>query len=404
MNEKMNTFQVEDEYYVPFADKTRISIQRGEGVYVWDEDGKKYIDLTGGWGVTSIGHANPVITEAILNQSKKIIQNPNSGATYSPIRSKLLLLMHKLLPSTLKRIFFTNSGAEANDAAIKLARKVTGRSNIISTEMSFHGRTISTLSATGQSLHRNKFKPLMPGYCFVPYNDVEAVEEIIKNDIAAVIVEPIQGEGGVNIPSEGYIADLSKLCIKNDVLLIMDEIQTGFFRTGPIFMSYVENVKVDILTMAKGIAGGFPLGAFAITEDIANKIEVGDHGGTYSGNPLACAVAYSVIKYMMNNKISENVEDVGKFTFQELNKWSKEYPHIIRDIRGKGLLIAIELSDEAVTEEINAKCIEHGLILNIKHGKIIRIFPALNISKEEMKEGLDILKKSLDQYAENQSQ
>jgi len=401
MNETMNTFQVEDEYYVPFADKTRISIQKGEGIYVWDEDGKKYLDLTGGWGVTSIGHANPVITEAILSQSKKIIQNPNSGATYSPVRSKLLLLMHKLLPSNLKRIFFTNSGAEANDAAIKLARKVTGRSNIISTEMSFHGRTISTLSATGQSLHRNKFKPLMPGYLFVPYNDVEAVEEIIKNDIAAVIVEPIQGEGGVNIPSESYIADLSKLCIKNDVLLIMDEIQTGFFRTGPIFMSDVENVKVDILTMAKGIAGGFPLGAFAVTEDIANKIEVGDHGGTYSGNPLACAVAYSVIKNMLENKISKNVEDVGKFTLQELNKWSREYPHVIKDVRGKGLLIAIELRDGGVTEDINAKCLEHGLILNIKHGKIIRIFPALNISKEEMIEGLDILKKSLDQYAEN---
>ncbi len=306
MGEILDTFQIEDKHYASFANKKKISIEKGEGVYVYDEEGKKYIDFTAGWGVTSIGHANPVITEALLDQSKKIIQNPNSGATYSPSRSKLISLMQKILPENLTRVFFANSGAEANDAAIKLARKATGKLNIISAEKSFHGRTISTVSATGQNTHRNRFNPLIPNHIFVPYNDIEAVKRVIGNDVAAVIVEPIQGEGGINVPDSDYLENLSDLCTKNDVLLIVDEIQTGFYRTGPLFMS--DNVKIDILTMAKGIAGGFPFGAFAITEELNNKFEIGDHGGTYCGNPLGCAVAYSVIKYMLNNKIWENVE------------------------------------------------------------------------------------------------
>jgi len=396
MGEILDTFQIEDKHYASFANKKQISIEKGEGVYVYDEEGEKYIDLTSGWGVTSIGHANPVITEALLDQSKKIIQNPNSGATYSPSRSRLISLMQEILPENLTRVFFANSGAEANDAAIKLARKATGKLNIISTEKSFHGRTISTVSATGQNSHRSRFNPLIPNHIFVPYNDIEAIEKVIRNDVAAVIVEPIQGEGGINLPDQDYLKNLSDLCTKNDVLLIVDEIQTGFFRTGQLFMS--DNVKIDILTMAKGIAGGFPFGAFAITEELNNKFEIGDHGGTYCGNPLGCAVAYSVIKYMLDNKIWENVEEVGKFAFKELKEMQKDHPDIIKDIRGKGLLIAIELVDEETSDSLNSKCLDNGLILNITQGNVMRIFPALNISKEEMKEGLNIFKRALNEY------
>ncbi|MGF7117203.1 aspartate aminotransferase family protein [Methanobacterium oryzae] len=394
MDENLNTIEIEDTHYASFANKKQISIEKGEGLYVYDEEGKKYIDLTAGWGVTSIGHANPVITEALLEQSKKIIQNPNSGATYSPARSKLISLMQEILPENLTRIFFSNSGAEANDAAIKIARKVTGKKNIISTEKSFHGRTISTVSATGQDKHRNRFNPLVQNHIFVPHNDIQAVREVIGNDVAAVIVEPIQGEGGINVPDEGYLEKLSALCKKNGVLLIVDEIQTGFLRTGSMFAS--DGVEIDILTMAKGIAGGFPFGAFAITEKINDKIEIGDHGGTYCGNPLGCAVAYSVIKYMQDNEIWENVEEVGKFTFKKLKEMQNEHPDIIKDIRGKGLLIAIEIIDEETTNFLNSKCLDNGLILNVTQGKIMRIFPALNISKEEMKEGLEIFKRALD--------
>ena len=396
MGEILDTFQIEDKHYASFANKKKISIEKGEGVYVYDEEGKKYIDFTAGWGVTSIGHANPVITEALLDQSKKIIQNPNSGATYSPSRSKLISLMQKILPENLTRVFFANSGAEANDAAIKLARKATGKLNIISAEKSFHGRTISTVSATGQNTHRNRFNPLIPNHIFVPYNDIEAVERVIGNDVAAVIVEPIQGEGGINVPDSDYLENLSDLCTKNDVLLIVDEIQTGFYRTGPLFMS--DNVKIDILTMAKGIAGGFPFGAFAITEELNNKFEIGDHGGTYCGNPLGCAVAYSVIKYMLDNKIWENVDEISKFTIKELKELKNEYSDIIKDIRGKGLLIAIEMIDEETADSLNSKCLDNGLILNVTQGNIIRMFPALNISKEEMKEGLKLFKKALNEH------
>lgn len=398
MGEIRDTIQIEDEHYALFANKTIISIEKGEGVYVYGEDGEKYIDFTAGWGVTSIGHANPVITQALCDQSKKIIQNPNSGATYSPARSKLISLMLEILPENLTRIFFSNSGAEANDAAIKLARKATGKLNIISAEKSFHGRTISTVSATGQNVHRSRFNPLIPNHIFVPYNNIPAIEKVIENDVAAVIIEPIQGEGGINVPDPDYLENLSNLCRENNVLLIVDEIQTGFYRTGPVFMS--NKVKVDILTMAKGIAGGFPFGAFAFTEEIQNKLGIGDHGGTYCGNPLGCAVAYSVIKYMIDIKIWENVEYVGESLIAELKELKKEYPDIIKDVRGKSLLIAVELADDNTTATINSKCLDNGLILNVTQGNIIRMFPALNISKEEMEEGLNIFKDALYEFKE----
>ncbi len=396
MDKILDTFQVEDSHYASFANKTKISIEKGEGVYAYDEEGKKYIDFTAGWGVTSIGHANPVIIDALLEQGQKIIQNPNSGATYSPARSKLISLMQEILPENLTRIFFANSGAEANDAAIKLARKATGKLNIISTVNSFHGRTISTVSATGQESHRDRFNPLIPNHIFVPYNDIPSIEKVIGDDVAAVIIEPIQGEGGVNVPDPDYLKKLSDLCTKNNVLLIADEIQTGFYRTGQLFAS--DNVKIDILTMAKGIAGGFPLGAFAVTEEVHDKLNIGDHGGTYCGNPLGCAVAYSVISYMLENKIWENVDDISKFTFRKLNDLKEEYPDIIKDVRGKGLLIAVELVDDDAASSINSKCLDEGLILNVTHGNIVRIFPALNISREEMEEGLKIFENALEEY------
>lgn len=394
MDKNKNTIAVEDNYFAPFFDRTNISIERGEGIYVWDENGKKYIDFTSGWGVTCIGHASPIITEALLSQSKKIIQNPNSGLTYSPHRAKLLSLMKQILPRNLNRIFFTNSGAESNDAAIKLARKASGKVNVISTYNSFHGRTISTASATGQSVHRDKYKPLMPNYLFVPFNDVDAIEAVISDNVAAVILEPLQGEGGVNIPANDYLKRVSELCASNKVYLIMDEIQTGFCRTGTMFAA--ADVKVDFLTMAKGIAGGFPFGAFAMSEEVSENLEKSDHGGTYCGNPLGCAVAYAVITYLLDNDIEKNVKAIGAHTINELTRWQGEYPHLISDVRGKGLLIAVEFSNEELVTKIKNECLNQGLILNVTQGTIIRIFPALNSTFQEMDEGLGILKRVVD--------
>ena len=296
------TIAVENAHMAPFFSKTPISIARGEGVWVWDEEGEKYLDLTAGWGVTSIGHAHPAIRQALAEQGALILQNPDSGLTYAPARARLLELLAGLLPEGLTRVFFTNSGAEANDAAVKLARKVTGREGVVATENSFHGRTISMVSATGQAKHRARFKPQMPGYSFIPYADLDALAAALDAGTAAFIVEPVQGEGGVNVPPEDYLRRAAELCHANGSLLIVDEVQTGFCRTGPMFATGPTGARADFLTMAKGIAGGFPLGAFACTEEVAARFELGDHGGTYCGNPLGCAVAHAVIGHLVDRR------------------------------------------------------------------------------------------------------
>lgn len=399
MDRNMKTIEIEDRYFLPVFRKIPVSIERGEGVYVFDENGKRYLDFTAGWGVTCIGHASPVIARALAEQSARIIQNPESGKTYSPPRAELLLLLSGILPHGLTRIFFTNSGAEANDAAIKLARKITGKKNVVSTLNSFHGRTISTASATGQASHRDKYAPLMPHYLFVPYGDIDAVRRVIRDDVAAVIVEPIQGEGGIIVPPESYLPDLSALCAENGAHLILDEIQTGFLRTGTFFCSSRHDLNVGFMTMAKGIAGGFPFGAFAVTEEIAEQIEIGDHGGTYCGNPLGCAVSRAVISHLVENRVADNVSDVSALLFETLEAWRREFRGLIREVRGQGLLIAVEMADPAATAAIQNECLEGGLMINVTQGTVIRIFPALTITRGEAMEGMDILKQALARHA-----
>jgi acetylornithine/N-succinyldiaminopimelate aminotransferase len=386
------TIAIENEHMPHLFKKIAVSIERGEGVYVWDEEGTKYLDLTAGWGVTSIGHAHPVIQNALKEQARLILQNPNSGLTYSPVRSRLLSLLSDILPANLTRVFFSNSGAEANDAAIKLARKVTGRPKVVATKGSFHGRTISTASATGQAKHREKYNPLMPGYLFVPYNDVYAIGSALDEDVAAVIVEPVQGEGGVRIPSDDYLENLSHLCRANGTLLIVDEIQTGFCRTGPMFAIDDTKTRPDFLTMAKGIAGGFPLGAFAMSEGVSNRLEIGDHGGTYCGNPLACAVAQNVIRYLVDHRISAHVEELGKSALDEMAPWKETYPGIISDVRGKGLLLLVEFCDESTAVRVMDECLSRRVFVCLTHGNAIRVFPALNIERGQLMDGLETLR------------
>lgn len=390
------TIAIENDHMPPFFAKIPISIARGEGVHVWDEEGNRYLDLTAGWGVTSIGHAHPVIQAALTEQGARIIQNPNSGLTYSPARARLLALLAGVLPANLTRVFFTNSGAEANDAAIKLARKITGRREVVSTVGSFHGRTISTASATGQAKHREKFSPLMPGYRFVPFDDLGAIERILDRDVAAVIVEPIQGEGGVRIPSKGYLDNVSRLCRENDTLLIVDEIQTGFCRTGPMFALAETAAQADFMTMAKGIAGGFPLGAFAVSENISARLEAGDHGGTYCGNPLACAVAYAVIRYLVDNDIRAHVAELGQSALGEMAQWKEAYPGIVTEVRGKGLLLLVEFPDEATAARVTDECLCRKVFVRQTRGNCIRVFPALNIERGQLLEGLATLRRAIE--------
>ena len=389
------TIEIEDQSSPPFFSKIPVSIERGKGVYCWDEEGKRFLDFTAGWGVTCLGHASPVITDALLEQGRKIIQNPNSGLTYSPIRARLLELMREILPSNLTRVFFSNSGAEANDAAIKLARKVTGRLDVISTHQSFHGRTISTASATGQAKHREKFNPLMPNYRFIPYNDLKALKQSIDSAVAAVILEPVQGEGGVQIPSEDYLEQVSLMCKANGSLLIIDEIQTGFCRCGPMFAISRSCAEADFLTMAKGIAGGFPFGAFAVSEAVSARLEPGDHGGTYCGNPLGCAVAYAVIQHLLDHQISANVQAMGNLALDHMQEWKQNFSEIITEVRGLGLLLAVEFCNEETAAQISNECLIRGLFVRQTQGNMIRIFPALNIKKKEMEEGLNLFREAI---------
>ena len=390
------TFEIEDKYMAPFFVKQKISIEKGDGVFVWDEEGNRYIDFTSGWGVTCIGHAQPVITEALIDQGNRILQNPNSGLTYSPARAKLLSVLMKVLPSHLTHVFFSNSGAEANDAAIKLARKVTNRLDVISTHQSFHGRTISTASATGQASHREKFNPLMPNYRFVTYGDLGDLEQAMDENVAAFIIEPIQGEGGVHIPSEKYLKAVERLCSQNGTLLIADEVQTGFCRTGSMFASSAMGMQVDFLTMAKGIAGGFPFGGFAMSEKVASRLEIGDHGGTYCGNPLGCAVAHAVIQYLVDHNVSDNVEKMGRICMETMEQWRATYPDAIKDIRGKGLLLLIEFSDSDMATQVSDDCLDRKLFVRQTQGNGIRVFPALNINEDELKEGLGIMQAAIE--------
>ena len=393
------TIAIENAHIPPFFTKIPVSIDRGDGVYVWDEDGNRYLDLTAGWGVTCIGHAHPAIQTALTEQAARILQNPNSGLTYSPVRARLLSLLADILPANLTRVFFTNSGAEANDAAIKLARKVTGRHNVVAAERSFHGRTISTASATAQAKHREKFRPLMPGYRFVPFNDLDAIQSVLDVNVAAVIVEQIQGEGGVRIPCEGYLEHVSRLCRANGSLLIVDEIQTGFCRTGPMFAIGETKAQADFLTMAKGIAGGFPLGAFAVSEDVSSKLEVGDHGGTYCGNPLACAVAYAVIRYLVDNNIHAHVAKLGQSALDEMARLKEMYPSVIAEIRGKGLLLFMGFRDEEIATRVTDECLRRKVFVRQTHGDGIRIFPALNIEHEQLMEGLAVIRQAIERAA-----
>lgn len=395
----MDTIAIEDKYAIPFFKKIPISIDHGEGIYVWDEYGTKYIDFTSGWGVTCLGHTHPVMVEAIAQQSRKIIQNPSSGLTYSPARARLLELMGQILPGRLCRVFFSNSGAEANDAVIKIARKVSGRLDVISTTKSFHGRTISTASATGQAKHREKFNPLMPNYRFVPFNDINALEKEMDDRLAAVILEPIQGEGGINISYDSYLKTVSDLCEKNGTYLIIDEVQTGFCRTGSMFAIDGLDIKVDFMTMAKGIGGGFPIGAFAVSQEIADKIEVGDHGGTYCGNPLGTAVAYAVIKYLKDNDIAGHARKMGQLIMERAGLLQKRFKDSILDVRGKGLLIAVEFKNDTLASTVLAECLKNRMFVNVTQGNIIRLFPALTITAEEIHEAMGIFESAVEKIA-----
>jgi len=392
----MGCVETEDRYGIQFCNRQKLVVERGQGTVVWDDKGARYLDFTSGWGVTCLGHAHPVIVEAVCRQAGKVMQNPNSGFTYSPARAQLLEQMQRILPADLSRLFFVNSGAEANDAALKLARKISGRERVISTRASFHGRTFNTLSVSGGPENARSFTSRQTDTLFVPFGDLQALEGAIDQDTAAFIVEPVQGEGGVRIPESSYLQSVSRLCREKSVLLIVDEIQTGFARTGAMFaLEHSGEVRPDFLTLGKGLAGGFPMAGLAVTERVAAAIGKGDHGGTYCGNPLGCAVAAAVVGYLVDNDIAGRVKQTGGLLLQGLDRLQRRFPSLIREARGIGLLTALELVDDELVAELTGACLQRGLLVTPTRNGIIRLIPDLLVSEVHIEQALDILESAM---------
>lgn len=393
----MNTMTIENSLGISFCERLELAFTHGKGSKVWDTADKEYLDFTSGWGVTCLGHAHPVIVEAVTSQAQLIMQCPNAGFTYSPARASLLKTMHSILPEGLTNVYFCNSGAEANDAALKLARKITGRSKVISTTGSFHGRSFSTLSVSRGPENSARYLPKHIDTSFVPYGDIAALTKAMDHTIAALIVEPIQGEGGVQIPTQSWLAQAQSLCREHGVLLIVDEIQTGFCRTGAFFAHQhsAQAVKPDLMTMAKGIAGGFPFAAFAVSAEVNSKLSKDDHGGTYCGNPLGCAVSDAVVSYLRDHNIAQQVGIKGLALLQGLQLLLQEFPDLLRQARGLGLLCALELYDHSLVRPLTLLCAQHGLLVVPTRNGVIRLLPDLLVCVADIEQALLLLGKAL---------
>lgn len=384
----MNTQEIMDldkKFVMQTYGRQPLALSHGKGAEVWDVEGKSYLDCFAGVAVNNIGHAHPKVALAICHQAQRMIHCSN--VYYTQEQVELAQLLTQVSPHD--RVFFANSGAEANEGAIKLARKYTGKGEIISTDNSFHGRTLATVTATGQDKYKEPFKPLPGGFKHVPYGDIQAMVDAITDETAAIILEPIQGEGGVIVPPEGYLQNVQNICRQRDVLLIMDEIQTGFGRTGEMFASTLFGVEPDITTIAKAMGGGYPIGAILANERIATAFEPGDHGSTFGGNPLGCAAAKAAIEVMLDENLVHQSQELGDYLKANLEQMASKY-EIVKEVRGKGLMIGIELTKSCGDVVTEAR--EQGVLVNCTADTVIRLLPPLIITKEQ----LDLVVKVLD--------
>jgi predicted acetylornithine/succinylornithine family transaminase len=369
-----------------------LAFVRGHGAYLYDADGNRYLDFFCGLAVTSLGHGHPRVVGAIKQQAEKLTHASNVFHT-EPM-ARLAARIAQAFGDG--RVFFGNSGAEANEAALKLARRWGhangGRFEIISTLGSFHGRTFGTLSATGQEKYHEGFQPLVPGFKLVPYDDIAAIERAIDPNTAAIIIEPIQGEGGVVMPRSDYLARLREVCDRAKLLLIVDEVQTGIGRTGKLFGYQHSGIKPDIITLAKALGGGIPIGAMVARAEVASVMTPGTHGSTFGGNPVACAAALAVFDALEQDGVITNAAEVGQYLIARLREISKECP-AVREVRGQGMIIGIALR-HAAKPAVDA-CFRERLIVNGAADTILRLLPPLNLTREEADAGLSIIERVL---------
>jgi len=374
----MKTMNLEKKYILQTYKRNPIEIQRCNGKFVWDSSGKKYLDLFCGISVNNLGHQNKKVTAAIKNQLSKYIHISN--LYYAKPQAELAMKLVKLsFPGV---VFLSNSGAEANECAIKLARKygyANGKNEIISFKNSFHGRTIATLSATGQEKYHKNFE-VLPGFKFAEFNNIESVKKLINKKTVAVIIEPILGEGGVVPAKKEFLKDLKALCKKNGLILIFDEIQTGIGRTGEVFAFKHFGVVPDVFTLAKGLAGGLPLGATIISKKLSNVLSFGDHGSTFGGNPVSCSVAKAVLE-VLDAKMLSNIKELGKYFLTKLSKLKDKYDFVV-DARGVGLMLGLELTIPCA--KIVPACAKEGFLINCIQEKVLRFLPPFIINKSDI--------------------
>ena len=385
--------------YVPVFNRYKIVLDHGDGAYAWDSNGKKYIDFLGGIAVNVLGHNYKPLVNAVAEQAGKMIHCSN--LYYTQPQADAAAKLVKL--SGLGKAFFGNSGAEANEGAIKIARKYAHsidpeKSQIITAWNSFHGRTLATLTATGQPHYQEGVGPLPDGFDYVHYNDADELEAMMSGKTAAVMLETIQGEGGVYTPENDYLKKVRALCDKYHALLIFDEIQAGIGRAGTFFAYEKYGVKPDIVTLAKGLAGGVPIGAFIVTDEVAGAFKPGDHGTTFGGNPLACAAANVVLDTVPQADFLSHVEETGAYFKGKLESMQQKYPALIKEVRGTGLILGAELSSAEHGRDIVNACLEKGAIINCTAGKVLRFIPPLIITKEQVDEVMGILDGVLIQY------
>ena len=377
-------------YHTPNYGRTPICLVRGDGLRVWDSDGREYLDFTSGIAVTALGHCHPRVTGAIQEAAATLLHVSNIFHTAPQIHLAKLLCEH----SFADRVFFGNSGAEANEAAIKLARKyakerfASDRFEIIATRNSFHGRTLATVSATGQEKYQHGFEPLVPGFKHVPYNDLRAMERAMDSRTAAILVEPLQGEGGVYVPDDDYLPGLRKLCDETGALLILDEIQTGMGRTGRLWAYEHAGVEPDIMTLAKALANGVPIGAMLARDEVARALSPGTHGSTFGGTPFVSSVALATLTTMIEEGVPERAAKMGRHVMQALGRVRARQP-AIREVRGRGLLIGIEL-DRVAAPVVDA-CRDAGLLVLTAGDRVVRLAPALIVTEADCDRALEIL-------------
>jgi predicted acetylornithine/succinylornithine family transaminase len=360
-----------------------VVLVRGKGTRVWDQEGEEYLDFVSGLAVCNLGHCHPKVVKTIQGQAEKLIHVSNFYYIEPQIQLAALLCKH----SFADKVFFCNSGAEANEGALKLARKFakekTGkdRYEVITMERSFHGRTLATLTATGQEKFHKGYEPLMPGFKYVPFDDLGAVKKAIDPKTCAVMVEPIQGEGGVNCPSEGYLKALREICDENHLLLIFDEVQVGMGRTGKLFAYEHEGVEPDVLTLAKSLAGGVPIGALLAKKEIADSFKPGDHASTFGGNPLASAAGVAALTAILEEGMLGNCREMGDYFLSELDKMKGKYP-FVKEVRGKGLILGMELRIDGGS--IVKEMLKKKVLINCTMGNVLRFLPPLIVTQEEI--------------------